>query len=68
MNVSTWYIILAVVVIIIAVMERFVVYKILLGAKQWLPEKAGNAANICTALTVFVGFAALLGNALLSKR
>lgn len=68
MDVSAWYIILAIVVLIMAVMERFVVYKILLGARQWLPEKAGNAANICTALTVFVGFAALLGNAVLSKR
>ncbi len=65
MNVTTWYIILTAAICVIAVMERFIVYTVLVRVKQWLPEKAGSIANISTALSIGVGLAALGANALL---
>ena len=68
MDVSVWYWILGAGVIFIAVIERFVIYSLLVLRKQWLPEKAGSVANICSGITLLVGIAALAGNAVLSRR
>lgn len=68
MDVSVWYVILGIAIVIIAVIERFVVYQVLVGVRGWLPEKAGTLANICSGASLLCGIIVLVGNAVLSRR
>ena len=67
MDVSSWYVILGIVILVIAVGERFVIYKVLVGQNRWLPEKASKVANLSCLVTIVVGLALICGNALLAK-
>ncbi len=67
MELSSWYTILGVAIIVIAVIERFVIYKVLVGSNRWLPEKASRLANLSSGITLLAGVAILIGNAVLSK-
>ena len=68
MDVSAWYVSLGIAVVVIAIIQRFIVYKILVGNRQWLPEKAAGMSNLCSGLTLLAGMAALVINAVLSRR
>jgi hypothetical protein len=67
MDVSNWYVILGVALILIAFGERFVIYKLLVGQSRWLPEKASKVANVSCVITLVAGIALICGNALLAK-
>lgn len=66
MEKTVWYSILFGAVIVIATVGRFAVYRMLVAHSKWLPEKAMKAANMFSGVTVFVGLAAIAGNAMLS--
>ncbi len=67
MEVTTWYVILTLAVLVIAVAERFVIYRVLVNQNRVLPEKAVKVANIVSGITIGIGGLLLIGNMLLSK-
>jgi hypothetical protein len=64
MELTSWYVILGGVIVVIAVIERFAVYSILVKHKRWLPEKATNVANMMSGITLGLGILALVGKAI----
>lgn len=68
MELTSWYMILGVAIMAIAILERFIVYKVLVDQKRWLPEKATKLANLSCGITFFAGVLVLIGNAVLSRR
>lgn len=63
MELTSWYVILGVVVIVIAIIERFAVYTILVKHNRWLPEKATKLANLTSGITLGIGVLLLVGKA-----
>ena len=63
MELTSWYVILGVVVIVIAIIERFAVYTILVIHNRWLPEKATKLANLTSGITLGIGVLLLVGKA-----
>jgi hypothetical protein len=68
MELGSWYAILGVALVIIAFGERFIVYKILVGQGQMLPEKAGLLANIVSGITLAAGVILIVINFATSHR
>lgn len=66
MEMVGWYVVLAVIAIVIAIALRFVVYTMLVKNNRWLPEKATKVANITSGVTVGVALLAIVGKALLT--
>jgi hypothetical protein len=64
---TTWYAILTVAVVMIACIERFAVYRLLVAYSKWLPEKAMRFANIAALGTLVLALAAVAGNAFVSQ-
>lgn len=63
MELTSWYVILGVVVIVIGIVERFAVYTILVKQNRWLPEKATKVANLTSGITIGMGVLLLVGKA-----
>lgn len=63
-GVTTWYVILGVSILLIALVLRFSTYTFLVRQSRWLPEKAGTRANLVCGVILILGIGILLGKAL----
>jgi hypothetical protein len=62
LELTAWYTFLAIAILVVAVLGRFVIYEILVGQSNCLPEKAGKIANAASGLVVAIGFISILVN------
>jgi len=62
----SWFAILAVLTVVLAVGLRYVVYMMLVKFNRWLPEKAKKIANVTSCVAGGIALLAVVGRACLS--